>query len=130
MKSSNGRFRSKNSVQAIIRDWLQWSSPVLNCICHLPSSNEWAWRQESVANSRSFVGLAAISGSAVNQPFRTDDGEHGLCPQALYFAWKVLSKAAIRHWYCTLVLWVEFISGWVCFQEFPKSYWRLLIMLT
>jgi len=43
-----------------------------------------------------FVGLAAIVGSAVNQPFRTDDGSMELCLAGIIFCLEVLSGGCIR----------------------------------
>jgi len=65
-----------------------------------------------------FVGLAAIVGSAVNQPFRTDDGSMDYASQALYFAWKCSVAAAFA-----LVLYLVFMGGIISgglFPEFPN----------
>jgi hypothetical protein len=65
-----------------------------------------------------FVGLAAIVGSAINQPFRTDDGSMSYASQALYFAWKCSVAVAFA-----LVLYLVFMGGIISgglFPDFPN----------
>jgi hypothetical protein len=61
-----------------------------------------------------FVGLAAIVGSALNQPFRRDDGIPDHAYPVLYFLWKCSVAVAFA-----FVLYLVFMGGILSGELFP-----------